>query len=438
MGATMLHTISKLGLTGLPVLMLVGCPQPQAPILPNSGVSAEVFARGLNAPLALAHAGDGSGRLFVAGQQGTISVLDRDGNRADALFLDIRERVIPLSTIYDESGLLGLAFHPNFKRNGRFFVCYNGETTDAVAAGSDSELRVAEFQVSIDDPNLANADSERVLLRIGKPQGNHNGGALAFGRDGYLYFSVGDGGGGGDTGSGHTPEIGNAQDLATLLGKIGRIDVDAGDPYAIPADNPFVDVADARPEIFALGFRNPWRISFDRVTGDLYVGDVGQGVREEVDVVTRGGNYGWRIREGLTCYNVAASGQPLDSCAISDGSGRPLVDPILEYSHTVGVSVIGGYQYRGQRIQSLAGRYVFGDFNGGGTGLLFSGTENGDSWSFEELALEGFAGGRLGQFIFAFGEGEDGELYILSSASFSPTSDEGSVYKIVPTFVEPE
>lgn len=426
------------GLMGLMALALWGCPPTAEPVPANSSVSAEIVADGLNAPVALANAGDGSGRLFVASQQGTISVLDRDGNKSETFFLDIRERVISLSPIYDESGLLGLAFHPDFRRNGRFFVCYNAVATDAVAAGSASELRISEFQVFSDAANIADAESERILLRIGKPQGNHNGGSLAFGPDGLLYFSAGDGGGGGDSGEGHTAEIGNAQDLSTLLGKIGRIDVDRGDPYGIPSTNPFVGVEGARPEIFASGFRNPWRISFDRETGDMFVGDVGQGLREEVNIVSPGGNYGWRIREGLTCYNVAASGQPLNSCPASDSAGRPLIDPILEYSHTTGISVIGGYRYRGRQIQSLAGRYLFGDFNGGGGGLLFVATQSGDSWSFEELALDGFAGGRLGQFVYAFGEDEAGELYVLTNPSISPASTEGTVRKIVPTFPETE
>lgn len=409
-------------------LALIGCPPPA---VPSGPIGSQVFATEFTGPVALVSARDGTGRLFVVTQPGTIEILDAAGEKLGT-FLDIRDRVVPLGA-FEERGLLGLAFHPEYARNGRFFVFYIAPAGSDVPPGSQCEVHISEFLVSGDDPNVADPESERVLLIVGKPQNNHNGGQLAFGPDGFLYFGIGDGGGSGDKDAGHTPDTGNGQDLAKLLGKIGRIDVDSGDPYAIPADNPFVDTPGARPEIFAFGFRNPWRFSFDRQTGRLFVGDVGQSVREEVDIVTAGGNYGWRIREGFTCYNVDASSSPLESCSTTDADGRPLLDPILDYPRSQGTSVIGGFVYRGRALPELAGKYVFADLNVDllTRGRLYVASEGDDGWTFEELLLSNLETGRLGQFVYALGEDADGELYVLVNSTGGATPGAGSIFKIV-------
>lgn len=411
-------------------LALVGCPP--APV-PGGPIGVQLFTGGLTAPVALVSAADGTGRLFVVSQPGTIEILDSAGRKIGT-FLDIRERVVDLGP-FDERGLLGLAFHPDYPNNGRFFVFYVAAAGPTVPAGSACEVRISEFLVSADDANLADPASERILLTVGKPQNNHNGGQLAFGPDGYLYFGIGDGGGAGDKDAGHTADIGNGQDLAKMLGKIGRIDVDGGDPYAIPADNPFIDTPDAQPEIFAFGLRNPWRFSFDSQTGRLFVGDVGQGVREEVNIVDAGGNYGWRVREGATCFNVNSTGQPLESCATTDASGRPLIDPILDYPRDRGTSVIGGFVYRGRLLPELAGQYIFGDYSAGVLmgGRVYIATEGDGGWSFEEFSLANLPGGRVSDSIYAFGQDEDGELYILTNAGTGGTPGGGNIFKLVRT-----
>jgi glucose/arabinose dehydrogenase len=260
-------------------------------------------------------------------------------------FIDIRSRVAGGG----ERGLLGLAFHPSHASNRRFFLSYTR------TSGGQLQSVIAEYQASAADPNTADT-AERVVLTVDQPFDNHNGGQIQFGPDGYLYIGLGDGGSGGDP-------HGNGQNLGTLLGKLLRIDVDSTQPYAVPPDNPFVGQGGARAEIWALGFRNPWRFSFDPTTGRLFAGDVGQGSFEEVDIVVKGGNYGWNVMEGLHCFS------PPTGC---NTSGLEL--PIAEYDHTEGISITGGYVYRGTLIPELAGRYVFGDFGSGRVWQLTEGT----------------------------------------------------------------
>lgn len=288
---------------------------------------APVVTGGLQKPLFLTHAGDGSDRLFVLEQPGRIRLLEQ-GVLSAVPFLDLTDRVLMDDT---ERGLLGLAFHPDYRRNGRFFVNYTRQPDGATV--------VAEFRRG-HSPDVASRD-ERVLLVIQQPESNHNGGMIAFGPDKSLYIGMGDGGAWGDPGN-------RAQNLNDLLGKILRIDVDHGDPYAIPADNPFANEG-GRPEIYALGMRNPWRFSFDRESGALWVADVGQKKWEEVDLVVRGGNYGWRVMEGAHCYNPAVA-CPTEGLAL----------PVMEYGHEGGrCSIIGGYVYRGRAIPALQGRYLY-------------------------------------------------------------------------------
>jgi len=329
-------------------------------------------ATGLSNPLFVGHAGDGSQRLFIVEQDGIIRVLHA-GHSTPTIFLDVRPRI----ATDGEQGLLGLAFHPQYATNGRFFVYYT--------RAGDGTIVIAEYRVSA-DPNIADT-TEQVLLTIPHPTNtNHNGGMLAFGFDGYLYAGVGDGGGGNDGPN-------NAQNIDLLLGKILRIDVDrpgAGTLYSSPPDNPFVN-APGRDEIFAFGFRNPWRFSFDRTAGELWIGDVGQGEREEIDrAIVKGGNYGWRIFEGFLCTNLGPS-----LCNPSD-----FIDPLFDYSHTRGrCSVTGGYVYRGSRGTLPAGMYVYGDFC---SGEIF--VTNGDMQAV--LAFTAMN-------ISSFGEDEQGELYVV-------------------------
>lgn len=370
----------------LPLVIAGACDTGSDPPTPDPGPSPSsppdlqllTVASGLDRPLGLTHAGDQSGRIFIVEQGGTIRLL-KQGVVSATPFLDISDRAAPAS---GEMGLLGLAFHPNFSENGRFFV---NHTSDA----GGRHTVIAEYAA---DPGSDQADpnSEKVLLTIAQPFPNHNGGQLAFGPDGHLYIATGDGGGGDDP-------LNNGQKLDTLLGKILRIDVDrqdAGLAYAVPADNPFVDRAGAETEIWAYGFRNPWRFSFDVTAGLLYAGDVGQGKREEIDVVEKGKNYGWRIMEGTICTpgvnpNCSPAGLEL---------------PIIDYPRSDGTTVIGGFVYRGSAVPGLAGSYFYGDF---GSGRIWTLRYDGTTVSDHRLVLE------TGRNIAAFGEDAERELYVV-------------------------
>ena len=335
-------------------------------------------AAGLTAPLGVTHAGDDSGLLFVAEQRGTIRIIE-DGRVRPETFLDISSRIVSGG----EQGLLGLAFHPSYSNTGRFYVNYTDLNGDTV---------VAEYRRSPNDPLRSDPGSERVLLQVGQPFANHNGGGLAFGPDGYLYIALGDGGSGGD------PQ-GNGQSLDTHLGKMLRIDVDereGGRAYSIPEDNPFADDdSDARPEIWAYGLRNPFRFSFDRATGTLWIGDVGQDEIEEIDRAgpSEGGlNFGWNLFEGSVCY---PSGK---GCA-----GAGTTKPVTEYSHDEGCTVIGGYVYRGRDHSNLDGGYLFADFC---SGAFFAIDSSAPSGVAPTKVLES------GRSISSFGEDQEGELYV--------------------------
>jgi glucose/arabinose dehydrogenase len=332
------------------------------------------IAGGFSAPLLVTHAGDGTGRLFVVEQIGRIRVLT-DGRVQAEPFLDIASLV----TAGGEQGLLGLAFHPEFESNGRFFVNYTDGSGDTV---------VAEYRAP-GGADRADPGSARVVLRIDQPYSNHNGGDVVFGPDGFLYIGMGDGGSGGDP-------HGNGQRLDTLLGKMLRIDVDRGRPYGIPEDNPFVGRPGARREIWANGLRNPWRFSFDRETGDLWLGDVGQGDLEEIDRARAGGsggqNYGWNVMEGTECFS------PPDGC---DGEG--LVRPVAVYPTGLGCAVVGGYVYRGSRFPALRGGYFFADFC---AGVVFALDPAGDVSQEPVILLQ------TDHAISSFGEDEAGELYV--------------------------
>jgi len=419
------------------MLWLCGCP-PAPPVGPPE-VGLQLVADGLTAPVDLQFAPDDSGRMFVVTQVGQILILDRSGAKLETPFLDLRDRVVTLNPRYDERGLLGLAFHPDFAANGRFFVFYNAPPAADSPVETDSFIRVSEFRASSADADLADRASERILLSLEKRQSNHNGGQLAFGPDSYLYIAIGDGGGAGDQGDGHTGDIGNAQDKRKLFGKILRIDVDGGAPYAIPPDNPFAADPAARPEIYAYGLRNPWRFSFDLPPGGrtrLFAGDVGQALFEEVNLIEAGGNYGWRIREGGSCFNTSNFNVPRGSCSDLGADGAPLIFPILEYGRDRGQSVIGGYVYRGSAIPPLRGKYVFGDLSASlltADGRLFVAAEAADgTWSFDELRIAGRSNGSLGRYLYAFGRDPAGELYVLTNTTNNPTGAGGALFKLVP------
>jgi glucose/arabinose dehydrogenase len=416
-----------------------GIEPPEEPFRPVVGI--ENVVNGLTAPLVLVSPHDDTGRLFVADQVGTIWVLTEGGERLDTPYLDLSDRLVNLNTSYDERGLLGLVFHPNYAENGRFFVYYSAPLRAGGPNGWNHTSHLSEFTVSADNADEADAESERIIMEIDQPQSNHNGGQITFGPDGYLYVALGDGGAASDVGMGHTDEIGNGQDITNLLGSILRIDVDGDEPYGIPEDNPFVG-NEGEDEIYAYGFRNPFRMSFD-TEGDqeFFVADVGQDLWEEVNIVTLGGNYGWPIKEGFHCFDPANPMNPPDTCPDEGPQGEELIDPILEYTNAniaegLGRAVIGGYVYRGSDLPQFEGRYIFGDWSrsfGQPLGTLFVATapeNDGEAWSFEELEVTERPDGRLGEFVLAFGRDAEGELYILTSESGGPSGSTGRVYRI--------
>ncbi|MDX1962422.1 MAG: PQQ-dependent sugar dehydrogenase [Pirellulales bacterium] len=339
-------------------------------------------------PIVITNAGDGSNRLFVATQQGVIYVLpaevaDDPSKTAEAtVFLDLRKKVRYFDR-ENEEGFLGMAFHPQFKKNGEFFVYYTAQHTPHLSV-------ISRFRVSEEDANRADPDFEEVLLTIPQPAWNHNGGTLAFGPDGYLYIGLGDGGFGND------PQ-GNGQNLKTVLGKILRIDVDHkgdGQNYAIPADNPFVKTKDAKPEIYALGVRNVWRMAFDRQTGALWMADVGQNLWEEINIVKKGGNYGWNLREAAHPFGNAK--------ATHD---EELIDPIWEYDHQVGKSITGGVVYRGKLVPELIGKYLYADYVSGKLWAL-------DYDQKSQKVLGNYEIPSPSLPVITYGEDEAGEVYL--------------------------
>lgn len=327
----------------------------------------------LDSPVFLTHAGDGSTRLFVVEQPGRIRIVEQ-GHLQPIPFLDISERVLAGG----ERGLLGLAFHPDYRNNGYFYLNYTRRPDGATV--------VAQYGRGL-SRNKASQE-ERVLLVVPQPYANHNGGMIEFGPDGYLYIALGDGGSGGDPGN-------RAQNEQELLGKILRINVDRSDPYGVPSDNPFAERG-GRGEIYAIGFRNPWRFSFDASTGELWIADVGQDKWEEINLVTRGGNYGWRTKEGNHCFS------PAQLCDSAD-----LVAPVLEYGHEKGrCSIIGGYVYRGRALAGFAGQYLYGDYCSGEIFALPN-IYTGDTIHNPRVIL------KTAIRISSFGQDENGELYVL-------------------------
>ena len=340
-------------------------------------------------PVGIYNAADGSNRLFVVEQAGRILVFPNSAVTAsEAVFLDITDRVL----FGGEQGLLGLAFHPNFTQNGYFYVDY--------VAANPTRTVIARFTVNAASPNQADKSSEFIILEINQPFANHKGGEIAFGPDGYLYIGMGDGGSEGDP-------LGNGQNRSTLLGKILRINVNSpslGRNYSVPSDNPFVgNTVGYKEEIYAYGFRNPWRFSFDLATGKLWVGDVGQDRLEEIDIVQKGGNYGWNIMEGTLCYNPS-----------TDCNETGLEVPVYEYNHTLGNAIIGGYVYHSATIPSLQGEYIYGDYESGKIWALS--LSDPDTTTNVLLVNSNLT-------ISSFGNDEAGEMYVCAF--------DGKIYQLV-------
>ncbi|NXL46672.1 HIPL1 protein, partial [Podilymbus podiceps] len=386
-------------------------------------------ANGLRNPVAMVHANDGTHRFFIAEQVGLVWTYLPDRSRLEKPFLNISEAVLTSPWEGDERGFLGIVFHPKFKFNGKVYVYYSIEVR------YEERIRISEFRISPADMNTLDHGSERIILEIEEPASNHNGGELLFGDDGYLYIFTGDGGMAGDP----FGTFGNAQNKSTLLGKVLRIDVnnnDRGPLYRIPPDNPFLNDPKARPEIYAYGVRNMWRCSFDRGEpqtkegkGRLFCGDVGQNKYEEIDIVEKGKNYGWRAREGFSCYDKK----------LCTNSSMDDVLPIYAYPHKMGKSVTGGYVYRGCESPNLNGLYIFGDFM---SGRLMSLKEDHATreWQYSEICMGTgqtcmFPGliNNYYQYIISFAEDEAGELYFMSTGIPSATAPHGVVYKVVDT-----
>ena len=418
-------------------------PESEGGVIPaGATVGLDTVADGFQVPTDFTSA-PGDDRRFVVDLPGQVYTVGSGGGRGEP-FLDIAGR---LAERTGERGLLGIAFHPTFDENRRFFLRYSAPLGEDAPDGFSHTERLSEFRATEDVTGVVDG-SERVLLSIDEPTKYHNGGALAFGPDGYLYASYGDGGGSRDTGLGHATDWyegntgGNGQDVTeNLLGSILRIDVDSegeDGPYAIPEDNPLVD-EEGRDEQYAWGFRNPWRIGFS--DGELYVADVGQSRFEEVDRVVKGGNYGWNVREGTHCYSTANPNEIPAECPGSTPpdvrGGEPLREPVIEYPHSrdgepIGLSVIGGYVYDNKTIPGLEGKYVFGDYSQDGSpqGSLFAATPTNEGlWGFEKLTIAGAENGELGGYLIDIGRDDAGELYALTSAGDLG----GAVHKLVPT-----
>ncbi|CAN5606642.1 PQQ-dependent sugar dehydrogenase [soil metagenome] len=408
-----------------------------APAAAETAVSLEVVAEGLQAPLVLVQP-EGDDRRFIVEQPGRIRILADDNFLLDEPFLNIEHKIIPLMSTFDERGLLGLTFHPDFEENGRFFVYYSGQIPGDSELGShlwySHTNYVAEYRVDPENENRADHGTERILMRFDWPQFNHNGGWLGFGEDGYLYISTGDGGYANDWGIGHHVTMGNGQYLGTHLGKILRIDVDVDEGYySVPDDNPFADDDTAEPEIWAYGFRNPWRCTFDpdgEIEG-VICADVGQNAYEMVRHVQAGENHGWRVMEGSQCFDFENPNDHPESC---DNQG--MVDPIIEYQNCnvspdcEGISITGGHVYRGED-EDLAGVYIFGDWSArfdAMDGRLFAGRQNGDGeWEMERMVADGM---ETLPYILAFGQDADGDVYALTSESLGPTGQLDRIYRI--------
>lgn len=457
-------------------LCATGQPPPANAHEPLPEVALKLVADGLNAPIFLVAPPDGSGRRVLGDQIGIAYVLTADGKRLETPFIDLRDQLTPLLEAFDERGLLALAFHPDFARNGLFYVNYSARRRPESPFTGETAYswRLSEFKVSATDPNRADRASERVLLELDWVNRKHNGGGLAFGPDGYLYVGVGDGGGVHGVPDVHIPpkieendafrhakEIEEdpykiperfhkydryAQDTSLFNGKILRIDVNKGHPgYAIPPTNIFRGKDEGLDEIYAWGFRNPFRLSFDRIgNGDMFVSGVAESLWETIYMVDRPGNYGWAVREGTHCFERARAFDPPKECPGIDRLGEPMRKPIVEYPNwsvmrpwskvkatPLGTASIGGFIYRGSALPGLYGKLVIGDFSTvieKPSGQVFVATPPASwdaLWPIERLI-------QVDQRLHSLGEDADGELYLLTTALGIPVGNSGKLWKLTP------
>jgi glucose/arabinose dehydrogenase len=430
-------------------LLITGCNKKDE--VAETKTDIQLVADNFVSPIGVVSVPDNSHRLFVIDQIGKIWIIDAGGNKLPTPFMDVSSAMVSLNPNYDERGLLGLAFHPQFSTNHRFYIYYQlpprpGGPTPTTSWNNLS--RIAEFQVSASNPNIADMSTERILLQMDDPQSNHNGGTIAFGPDGYLYIAIGDGGAADDVAPGHVTDWytanagGNGQDIdSNLFGNILRLDVNNGTPYGIPPDNPFVGQS-GKDEIYAYGFRNPFRMSFD-MGGDhaLYAGDAGQVMYEEINLVTKGSNYGWNVKEGRSCFNAANNDTALGSCPSVDPFGKVLTDPVIVINNTANplgggraLTIIGGNVYRGTAIPAFQGKYIFGTYAqtaGVPNGELFISTPAGQrEWSFKEIDLVSHPND-IGYYLKGFGQDNDGEVYLTVSSNPGPSGTAGKVFKLV-------
>jgi glucose/arabinose dehydrogenase/plastocyanin len=432
---------------------------------PDVPIGLRKIAGGFTAPIVIADPHDGSGRLFMVDQTGYVKIFYLNGTVIDQPFLDVRDRMVKIDPTYDERGLLSIAFHPQFASNGRVFVYYSAPLRAGVDPNWSATNRLSEFRVSASDPNRVNMSSEKILLQVDKPYQNHNGGTLLFGpADGYLYLPLGDGGRADDTGMGHTPGIGNAQDLTKILGKVIRIDVDSTSPgklYGIPPDNPFLANSSALPEIYAYGFRNPAFATFDSGgSHKMFIAMAGQRLFESALIVYKGGDYPWNIREGTHCFDPANDFQPpAGPCRTTGYSGQPLIGPVAELGHDVGDTIVGGVVYRGSMLPSLQGSYIYGTWSdenriaGNGTFLVSSppagldlATLPGNAsdltpaqnamWTTREMSVVNNPDMRINAFIRGLYEDNNHEILVLINQNGGPgltPQGSGEIWQMVPS-----
>ena len=411
----------------------------------STKVALKPVAEGLTQPLSYVQLP--TGPALIVDQPGYLWLMEADGSRRPEPVLTLTNRLSPLNQgSFDERGFLDLALHPKFASNRKVYVTYTAPRRASAPADWDCTLRLSEFTLPAASPLKVDPASEKVLLEIDKPFANHNSGRIAFGPDGLLYLGVGDGGNAHDQGK--RPETGNGQNLQTHLGKILRLDIDRpsnGRPYSIPSDNPFAQGTDALPEIYAYGLRNVWGLSFDRGgKQELFAADVGQDLFEEVNIITKGGNYGWNLREGFAAFDPKSPKKSPETIPTQGARGEPLLDPILQYKHTglkkdpeaLGISITGGYLYSGRALPELAGQYVFADWsrNWGlpqGTLLAAKRPEGGTGrWTLSTLEVA--SPEKFAAYITGFGQDKDGELYVLTNGSNGLTPGKGRVWKLVP------
>jgi glucose/arabinose dehydrogenase/plastocyanin len=432
---------------------------------PDVPVGLKFVAGGFISPVMVVPAPDTSGRLFLIDQTGVVKIFFANGTVLPQPFLDVRDRMVRLDPAYDERGLLSIAFHPQYAMNGRAFAYYSAPLRAGIDPNWSCTNHLSEFHVSAQDPNRLDSTTEKILLSVDKPYPNHNGGTLLFGPDdGYLYLPLGDGGRADDTGMGHTPGIGNGQDLTKILGKVIRIDVDhtsTGKQYAIPADNLFLSTSGTVPEIFAYGFRNPAYATFDSGGSHrMFISMAGQRLFESVFVVYRGGDYPWNLREGTHCFNPANDfTPPTGPCPITGATGQPLIGPIVEIGHDVGDVIVGGVLYRGSLVPSLRGKFIFGTWSdenrilGNGTLLVAAPPAGLDlstlppdasrltpaqnaMWAIQNMRVANNPNGRINAFILQLSEDKNHEILVLINQNGGPglsPQGSGEIWQMVPS-----